>query len=149
MRIGSRFLAFHDDLPGDACNDGFVVTFEHVQGPEGTEIAVVWDVTVTTDHDIETPGMSLELSIGYHPGSEQQPHRRQRLGPGIWPHQLHAHQRRQQQRPRRRQRYLQRPRHLRHRHHRRDTGTRSRPRLRPPSCGCGKPLWRPACASRW
>lgn len=61
--IPAPFFGFHDDLPGDACSEGFVVTFEHVQGPDGAEITVAWEVTVTTDHDIETPGMSLEVSI--------------------------------------------------------------------------------------
>lgn len=61
--IPAPFFGFHDDLPRDACSEGFVVTFEHVQGPEGAEITVAWEVAATTHYDIDMPAMSLEVSI--------------------------------------------------------------------------------------
>lgn len=61
--VPSDSIAFYDPLPDDACSAGVVFTFEHVQGPQGAEIIVHWDVGVSTDHDLETPGDVLELSL--------------------------------------------------------------------------------------
>lgn len=50
-------------LPDDPCTGGVVFTFRHVQGPEAAEIAVAWTLAISTDHDIDTPEGTLDVSI--------------------------------------------------------------------------------------
>jgi hypothetical protein len=61
--VPAMFFGFDERVPEDACSAGFPVEFEHVQGPQGAEIAVTWEVAASTDHDLDTPGESLEVSI--------------------------------------------------------------------------------------
>lgn len=62
-QVPSTFYYDGVALPEDPCTQGVLVTFEHVAGPAGAEINVVWYVVVTTDHDADPPGELLEVAV--------------------------------------------------------------------------------------
>ncbi|MEZ4453602.1 MAG: hypothetical protein R3B09_29370 [Nannocystaceae bacterium] len=56
-------MFYHHDGSSGLCSAGVIVTFENLQGPPDAEITVAWEAVASTDHDRETPGESLEITI--------------------------------------------------------------------------------------